>query len=237
MSPPDFRAKPEPAAWLFFSIGISSRMLCNSHRRFACVLLYHKHWTPLESNPTLFTELVHQLGVSPTIGFRDVLSLSDADLLALIPRPILALVMVFPMTAVYEIRKTVMFYKQTTNNACGLYSILHATCNGPARDAPARRLIEDDALEAAYKAVALRGDSAVPDDPEEEVGFHYVCFVKSHRDSHLYELDGDRKGPVNWERLAPDEDLLSYSALCVIKGFIQQVELSAGFGLLALAPQ
>lgn len=28
----------------------------------------------------------------------------------------------------------VVWYKQTINNACGLYAILHAVCNGDARD-------------------------------------------------------------------------------------------------------
>ena len=32
---------------------------------------------------------------------------------------------------------------------------------------------------------------------EDEVDFHYVCFVKSSKTGHLYELGGDRKGPVD----------------------------------------
>ncbi|KAK3939318.1 ubiquitin carboxyl-terminal hydrolase [Diplogelasinospora grovesii] len=68
----------------------------------------------------------------------------------LLPRPVLALVLVFPATPGYEERKAkfevahtnnasrgddepVVWFKQTINNACGLYAILHALCNGPAR--------------------------------------------------------------------------------------------------------
>jgi len=65
--------------------------------------------------------------------------------------------------------------------------------------------------------VARRSDSAAPENAEEEVEFHCVCFVKSLRDgrmyemdSHIYEMDGDRiSGPVDWGLLGPGDDLLS----------------------------
>lgn len=114
-------------------------------------MIYKKHFIPLESNPELFTELIHRLGLSSAIGFHDVFSIDDPELLALIPRPALALVLVFPITATYEEHakveeklvedyatsgslEEVMWYKQTINNACGLYGILHAVSNGNARD-------------------------------------------------------------------------------------------------------
>lgn len=112
---------------------------------------YRKHYIPLESNPTLFTELIHQLGVSNVLEFHDVLSMEEPELLALVPRPTLALVLVFPTSPDYESRvseedkdvaeyakcgeeENVVWYKQTINNACGLYGILHAISNGDAKD-------------------------------------------------------------------------------------------------------
>ena len=114
-------------------------------------MLYKKHFLPLESNPELFTDLIHQLGFSSDFGFHDVLSIDDPELLAFLPRPALALVLVFPTTTTYarhikeeedsldEYAKSgsqedVVWYKQTINNACGLYGILHAVSNGDARD-------------------------------------------------------------------------------------------------------
>jgi ubiquitin carboxyl-terminal hydrolase L3 len=112
---------------------------------------HRKHFIPLESNPVLFTELIHRLGVSEALSFHDVLSLEDDELLALIPRPALAFVLVFPaaepqhtnrvkdeeqMRADYEQSgdaEVVVWYKQTIHNACGLYGILHAVSNGEAR--------------------------------------------------------------------------------------------------------
>jgi ubiquitin carboxyl-terminal hydrolase L3 len=114
-------------------------------------MAYGKHYIPLESNPVLFTHLINQIGVSPILAFHDVLSVDDPELLAITPRPALALVLVFPTSSDYEKNleeqarlipdhyetgdgENVMWYKQTINNACGLYAILHAVSNGDARD-------------------------------------------------------------------------------------------------------
>jgi ubiquitin carboxyl-terminal hydrolase L3 len=108
-----------------------------------------KHYIPLESNPDVFNELSHKLGLDERLEFVDVLSLNDPDLLAFVPRPALALVLVFPTTEAYEARVKeqdsernddaqpggdVAYFKQTVNNACGLYALLHAVCNGEAKD-------------------------------------------------------------------------------------------------------
>jgi ubiquitin carboxyl-terminal hydrolase L3 len=108
-----------------------------------------KHFIPLESNPDVFTELVHKLGLPTSLCFQDVLSLDDAELLAFLPRPAYATILVFPTKDGYEKgvdeesdrledhegsrTEDIVFFKQTINNACGLYAILHAACNGEAR--------------------------------------------------------------------------------------------------------
>lgn len=108
---------------------------------------YRKHFFPLESDPAIFTELSHLLGSPASLIFEDVLSLDEAERL---PHPALALVLVLPTTAVYEKRKQhedalydvcpqadleedVVWFKQTINNACGLYALLHALANSEAR--------------------------------------------------------------------------------------------------------
>ncbi|KOS21024.1 Ubiquitin carboxyl-terminal hydrolase isozyme L3 [Escovopsis weberi] len=106
---------------------------------------------PLEANPPLMTSLLHKLGVSPALAVHDVLSLTDADMLGFIPRPALALLLVFPVSAAYEAHRQaedapvpeyagrgdgepVLWWKQTIRNSCGLMGLLHAAANGPARD-------------------------------------------------------------------------------------------------------
>ncbi|KAI1262305.1 ubiquitin C-terminal hydrolase L3 [Xylariaceae sp. FL1019] len=111
-----------------------------------------KYFIPLESNPELFTELIHRLGVSKNLSFFDLLTLSASDtyLLSFIPRPAHALILVIPAPMGYAkeldvVEKDIphhdksgdeedaMFYRQTIVNACGLYAILHAVSNGDTR--------------------------------------------------------------------------------------------------------
>ena len=106
---------------------------------------------PLEANPELMTKLVHKLGVSESLALHDVYSLTDPGLLAFIPRPALALLLVFPVSATYESHRMaedntveeyqgageqepVIWWRQTIRNACGMMGLLHAVSNGPARD-------------------------------------------------------------------------------------------------------
>ena len=105
---------------------------------------------PLEANPELMTTLIHTLGVSPALSIHDVYSLTDPDLLSFIPRPALAVLLVFPVSATYESHRLaedsvlpiyegsgpnepVLWFRQTIRNACGLMGLLHAVANGPAR--------------------------------------------------------------------------------------------------------
>ncbi|KAK4238841.1 ubiquitin carboxyl-terminal hydrolase isozyme L3 [Achaetomium macrosporum] len=106
---------------------------------------------PLEANPDLLTALLRQLGLSPALAMHDVYSLTDPALLSFIPRPALALLLVFPVSAAYEShrlaedslqseysgrgeREPVVWYRQTVRNACGLIGLLHAASNGEARN-------------------------------------------------------------------------------------------------------
>ncbi|KAI9777416.1 MAG: ubiquitinyl hydrolase 1 [Candelina submexicana] len=110
-----------------------------------------KAFVPLENNPEVMSRLLHQLGLSSTLSFHDVFSIDDQDLLAFVPRPAYALLLVFPVSDTYEtFRRTedadkeeysgagsgeeVMWFKQTIRNACGLIGLLHGVSNGEATD-------------------------------------------------------------------------------------------------------
>ena len=96
------------------------------------------------------TSLLHQLGVSKTIAFTDVYSIDDPDLLAFVPRPAHALLLIFPVSETYEKfrrqedegkkeyagfgpNEEVTWFKQTIGNACGLIGLLHGATNGQAK--------------------------------------------------------------------------------------------------------
>lgn len=109
-------------------------------------MIYRKHFVPLESSPDVFTGLMHDLGVSTSLEFVDIWSIDDPEQLALVLRPVLALILVLPTSDAYERHKSheesnrdfyngsgcgedVVWFQQTINNACGLYALLHAVCN------------------------------------------------------------------------------------------------------------
>jgi hypothetical protein len=108
---------------------------------------YTKHFIPLESDPELFTELIHNLGASESLQFQDVYSIDDPELLAFVPKPVYALILILPITADYAKRiaqedtivdfyshnDKILWLSQTINNACGLYAILHAIANSDAK--------------------------------------------------------------------------------------------------------
>lgn len=109
-----------------------------------------KTFIPLENNPEVFTALIHKLGVSPKLGFYDVYSIDDPELLAFIPRPCHALIFISPADVYHRVRaqdggskeltydgsgpdEPVMWFKQTIGHACGLIALLHSVANGSAR--------------------------------------------------------------------------------------------------------
>lgn len=110
-----------------------------------------KAFVPLENNPEVMTRLAHELGLSSSLQFHEVYSLTEPSLLEFLPRPAHALLLVFPITDTYEKFRTqedssrpdysgsgseepVVWFKQTIRNACGLIGLLHAITNGEARE-------------------------------------------------------------------------------------------------------
>ncbi|KAG5417683.1 YUH1 [Candida metapsilosis] len=99
---------------------------------------------PLESNPSIFTELSYKLGLSPILQFHDVYSLTDPELLSFLPQPIFGIILLFPLTPNYEAYRkekdsesavyenenpNINWFKQTIGNGCGLYALLHLLAN------------------------------------------------------------------------------------------------------------
>ena len=112
----------------------------------------HQKWFPLESNPNLMNNYIHQLGWDITqYHLVDVFSTDDWAL-EMIPTPVLAVLLLYPLTPVqlqYEQQEKeqllqqqqkspnqdnddeshVWFIKQRIGNACGTIGLLHAMMN------------------------------------------------------------------------------------------------------------
>ncbi|KAF2266452.1 ubiquitin carboxyl-terminal hydrolase isozyme L4 [Lojkania enalia] len=108
-----------------------------------------KVFTMLENNPAVMNQLASTLGLSPSLSFHDIYSLTDPDLLAFIPRPALALLVIIPLTPTWNKARTtedkdkgeydgkgeeepVIWFKQTIGNACGSIGLVHCLLNGEA---------------------------------------------------------------------------------------------------------
>ncbi|KAI5459707.1 ubiquitin carboxyl-terminal hydrolase [Mariannaea sp. PMI_226] len=104
-------------------------------------------FTMLENNPEVMNELGAKMGLSPDLEFYDVFSLDDPDLLAMVPSPVHALLVIIPMTPAWgaDVRaednkmewyqeagpeEPVLWFKQTITHGCGLIGFIHCALNG-----------------------------------------------------------------------------------------------------------
>ncbi|ORY97609.1 ubiquitin carboxyl-terminal hydrolase isozyme L3 [Syncephalastrum racemosum] len=101
-------------------------------------------WLPLEGNPEVWNKIVHSHGVDKTWSYCDVYGF-DPELLAMLPKPVGAIIFLFPLTENYEnfkeeeeahltkleqnVSPKIMFFKQTIANACGMIALLHSLAN------------------------------------------------------------------------------------------------------------
>lgn len=220
---------------------------------------------PLESNPEVFTDFAHKLGLSPLLAFTDIFSLDDPDMLAFLPRPLQAVILLFPVTEAYESFKDtenvenldntkVIWMKQIVKNACGLYALLHVLLNIKdgfivqqsavsnfrqnimQGNANAVTLVQNIAREI-YSGFSQQGQTEAPP-AEENVELHFVCFVK--RPEGIYELDGRRAGPVLLEKgPGNSDDILDDDCVKLrVKKYMSLVsgENALNFAMMGLAP-
>lgn len=121
-------------------------------------------WVPLESNPEIFTAWSSKMGLDTSrFAFHDIFGL-DPELLAMVPQPVEAVLLLYPISAQVEAMKKAedadlqesqvaeaegetIWFKQTIRNACGTIGLLHALSNTSAtkaieKDSPLSRLLE-----------------------------------------------------------------------------------------------
>lgn len=100
-----------------------------------------------ENNPDVMNELAHFIGVTEDFAFHDVYSLDDPEALAMIPRPVYALLVTIPMNPSWKedrdgedsdvpfyggsgMEEPVFWIRQTVIHGCGLIGLLHCAING-----------------------------------------------------------------------------------------------------------
>uniref|UniRef100_A0A915F0G6 Ubiquitin carboxyl-terminal hydrolase n=1 Tax=Echinococcus canadensis TaxID=519352 RepID=A0A915F0G6_9CEST len=170
-------------------------------------------WIPLESNPDVMNNFIRELGVKEPMRFVDVFG-TDPDMQALVPGPILSLLLLYPLTenakknliGTISMDEKCFFMKQTISNACGTVAILHALANNASaldlnslpwlrkflekahNSTPKERaeiLENEEELSQVHENCAHQGQTEAPD-PSSQIDLHFIAFVNSN--GHLIEL-------------------------------------------------
>lgn len=219
-----------------------------------------KRWLPLEANPEVMNQFLWGLGLpEDEAECYDVFGL-DLELLEMVPKPVLAVVFLYPLTAQSEEERiqqeneekeasnSVYFMKQTVGNACGTIGLLHAIGNLTSEI----KLVEGSFLDRFFKTTATMDPSEratyLEKDTEMEVAHsvaatageteasdnvdtHFICF--SCVDGELYELDGRKTGPISHGPSSPSSIL--QDAAKVIQGIIEKNPNSLNFNVIAIS--
>ena len=107
-----------------------------------------KHWLPCEANPEIMQDYVERLGAplrAAGLVFSDVLGV-DEELLAMVPQPTVAVVLLFPVSAASEAHREAeeavrvstpqnapFLCPQRIDNACGTLALIHVVASLVAR--------------------------------------------------------------------------------------------------------
>lgn len=161
-------------------------------------------WVPLESNPDVLNKFIHKLGVPSKWELVDVYGV-DQELLAFLPQPVIAMILLFPINQKYEtfrineeedlkergqeVSPKVYFMKQTIGNACGTVALLHSILNNT----------EHIPIEETNGHLSKFLEETSTLDPEEKAKYmetdEDLCSV--HGES---ALEGQTEAPSNQER-------------------------------------
>ncbi|CAL8069710.1 unnamed protein product [Calicophoron daubneyi] len=203
---------------------------------------------------------MHNLGIKEGWEFVDVYSL-DPEMLGVIPRPVLAVLLLFPITDASKanplgqlvVNKDIMFIKQTIANACGTVALLHSIVNNQdSLEFKDRSLIDElleklrdlqpeerglameneERLSVLHEQSATEGQTTAPD-ATSKTNLHFVCFVE--RNGNLYELDGRNNSPI-CHGTTSRKTLLEDSC-AVIQKFMSRDPDSLNFTVVALCKQ
>ena len=179
-----------------------------------------------------------EMGLSKEWGIVDVLGF-DEELLHFLPQPVVALILLYPTSKVQcpgdgeePAPEGVYFMKQTVRNACGTIALLHAVGNNldtvpltPESTlqrfysktlalTPEERgseLENSRDISQTHETCAQEGQTAAPE-VGADIDFHFIAFVR--KSGRLYELNGNKKGPVNHGTTGEESFVRDAAAVC-----------------------
>ena len=136
---------------------------------------------PLESNPEVMNKFLQKLGVTNNWNVVDVMGL-DSDVLSWVPRPVLSVMLLFPLSENYENHKkeeeneilskgqevsgNIFYMKQNISNACGTIALVHSVANNTDKidlsEGHLKKFLEDAKnLDAAARGALLEKSEGI----------------------------------------------------------------------------
>eukprot|EP00586_Coscinodiscus_wailesii_P015905 CAMPEP_0172507542 /NCGR_PEP_ID=MMETSP1066-20121228/204408_1 /TAXON_ID=671091 /ORGANISM="Coscinodiscus wailesii, Strain CCMP2513" /LENGTH=237 /DNA_ID=CAMNT_0013285113 /DNA_START=85 /DNA_END=795 /DNA_ORIENTATION=- len=217
-------------------------------------------WPPLESNPEIFTEYMHNVGLPKSYAIGEVFGF-DEDLLAFIPQPIHATIVCCERLqkardkqrgSESDANNVEYFMKQTgtLDNACGIIACIHATFNSNAKTEITRDSILGKFWNDTKDLTPMeRCTSLETNDDFKTVHKGYASkgqskeiksdqsSVKCHfiayvlQNGKLVELDGTRAGPY----ILGDCDDVLRGSISEVKRKLAEGEISESLNMMTLS--
>eukprot|EP00347_Sterkiella_histriomuscorum_P019140 403342795 len=181
------------------------------------------NWPPLESNPDVFTDYLHNLGVPANWVVGEVFGL-DEECLQFVPQPVVAVIATFENLKKGEESKEptahadVSYYMKQTHvldNACGVIACIHSVLNNldkielgkgsvlerfhqsvsaQSPEERAKSLETNAEFQETHKTYAAQGQSNLASN-QDDVKHHFIAFIVNAK-GQLVELDGIKSGPI-----------------------------------------
>ena len=184
-----------------------------------------KNWLPLESNPDVINDYVQKMGLDVSkISFHDVMS-TEEWALGMIPRPVLAVIMLFPIKPSTEEHRReeterirtngqicseqCYYMKQTVGNACGTVGILHAL--GNVQSHPLYHVTDGTYLQEFYATTA----NMTPDE--------IAAYLEA--DDKIEEIHASAAEEGQTDAPAPDEDVdTHFVCFSCVDGYLYELD-------------
>lgn len=205
----------------------------------------HLDWPPLESDPKIFNDYFHSIGLKKEIAFHEMLSLVDYSAFLSISGPLLGVILNYSRNEkekeeIFPKEESVPYFMRQTkklDNACGLIAAIHCFANAkngklefekgsvlesffekakPLNPMERANLLEnDEKFKKAHKVFSGKGQTDIAKQFKNDYVGHYICFMNIN--GKLIEFDGIKELPSVIKDKIDDSNFLDETLKEILK--------------------